>query len=255
MKLSSILPVLVAAIIGCSSGESQPEQSESVSQPLHAWADYHWFRTSNPLNLTLSSNLTPVWAPYLNTTSSDWNVSSVIETSIVQGSVNPKRCPPTLGRVEICNSAYGRNGWLGIAQIWVSSGHIKQAVVKLNDTYYKMSQYNNVGYRNMVMCQEVAHAFGLDHQDEVQTNTNLGSCMDYTNNPYGPPSNEHPNAHDYEQLEIIYSHLDTLATAELATESDPNHWGELASSVGHSETYVRNLGHGEMLVTHVFKAE
>jgi hypothetical protein len=37
--------------------------------------------------------------------------------------------------------------------------------------------------------------------------------MDYSKNPQGGKmngslSNEHPNAHDYEQLELIYAHLD-----------------------------------------------
>jgi hypothetical protein len=58
------------------------------------------------------------------------------------------------------------------------------------------------------MCQEVGHGFGLDHQDENFNNPNLGTCMDYTNDPDGPLSNEHPNAHDYDQLVTIYSHLD-----------------------------------------------
>jgi hypothetical protein len=40
------------------------------------------------------------------------------------------------------------------------------------------------------MCQEVGHTFGLDHQDENFNNTNLGTCMDYTNDP---STNQHPN--------------------------------------------------------------
>jgi hypothetical protein len=35
--------------------------------------------------------------------------------------------------------------------------------------------------------------------------------MDYTDDPDGPPSNEHPNAHDFEQLETIYNHIDTTS--------------------------------------------
>ena len=33
--------------------------------------------------------------------------------------------------------------------------------------------------------------------------------MDYTSDPEGPPSNEHPNQHDYDQLETIYGHPDS----------------------------------------------
>jgi hypothetical protein len=62
------------------------------------------------------------------------------------------------------------------------------------------------------MCQEIAHDFGLAHQDETFNNPNLGSCMDYTSDPDGPPSNEHPDAHDLLQLQTIYAHLDTTST-------------------------------------------
>jgi hypothetical protein len=58
---------------------------------------------------------------------------------------------------------------------------------------------------------EIGHTFGLDHQDENFSNPNLGTCMDYTSDPDGP-SNEHPNAHDDQQLETIYAHLDASTT-------------------------------------------
>jgi hypothetical protein len=50
------------------------------------------------------------------------------------------------------------------------------------------------------MCQEVGHTVGLDHQDTSLDNPNLGTCMDYTSNPLGPPDNEHPKKHDYDEL-------------------------------------------------------
>jgi hypothetical protein len=36
--------------------------------------------------------------------------------------------------------------------------------------------------------------------------------MDYTRDPGGPPSNEHPNRHDYDQLRTIYAHTDPRTT-------------------------------------------
>src|SRR5215471_12815607 len=56
------------------------------------------------------------------------------------------------------------------------------------------------------------HTLGLDHQDTNFDNKNLGTCMDYTSNPYGPPDNEHPDQHDYDELVTIYSHLDSTTT-------------------------------------------
>jgi hypothetical protein len=128
--------------------------------------------------------------------------------------------------------------------------------VKVNDTYFNQAQYNTVAYRRLVMCQEVGHTFGLNHQDENQTNPNLGTCMDYTRNPVGPPSNEHPNAHDYAQLETIYSHTDSFNTPTRAVAlAGPSRasWGTLVEGRdGHGvATYVREHGHGTYTVTHV----
>lgn len=184
-----------------------------VALPLvanHSWGNYHWGRTANPFTVKLGDNVTSAWDKYLQTASTDWSKSSVLDTVIVAGQASTKRCRATTGRVEVCNAAYGFNGWLGVAGISVSGGHITAAYVKLNDSYFNSATYNTPAWRNMVMCQEIGHAFGLDHQDETFDNPNLGTCMDYTNDP---SSNQHPNAHDYEQLETIYAHTDSVNTA------------------------------------------
>jgi len=95
--------------------------------------------------------------------------------------------------VEVCNAAYGTNGWLGVAQIWVSRRHIVQGTTKVNDTYFSTGKYNTPAWRQMVMCQEVGHTFGLVHQDENFNNTNLGTCMDYTNDRAGLPARTAPS--------------------------------------------------------------
>ena len=183
----------------------------------HSWENYHWARAANPFTLNLADNLSSSWDTYLATATLDWNQSSVLDLNIIPGSQNPRRCRPTGGRVEICNYRYGNNGWLGIAQIWASGNHITQGVAKMNDSYFSKAYYNTPAWKRLVMCQEVAHVFGLDHQDENFDNPNLGSCMDYTSDPDGPPSNEHPNAHDYEELEAIYAHLDSFTTVATAS--------------------------------------
>jgi hypothetical protein len=127
-----------------------------------------------------------------------------------------------------------------------------------------MAQYNTAPYRRLVMCQEVGHGFGLAHQDENHTNPNLGSCMDYTRDPDGPPSNEHPNSHDYSMLSTIYSHTDGFSTTGAfdvtAAFGDGtlvgNHrstWGELVSgTMGKgANTFMRDFGNGNYTVTHV----
>jgi hypothetical protein len=70
--------------------------------------------------------------------------------------------------------------------------------LKVNDTYFNTPTYDTTPWRNLVMCQEVGHTLGLDHQDTSFDNPNLGTCMDYASNPLGPPDNEHPNKHDYD---------------------------------------------------------
>ena len=136
----------------------------------HSWGGYHWARTSNPFILKTGDNVSSIWDTHLDFAISDWNFSSVLDLQKVAGGTNPRRCRPTAGRIEVCNAAYGFNGWLGPAQIWISGGHITQAVAKMNDTYFNTSTYNKSEWRQLVMCQEVAHDFGLDHQDEVFNN-------------------------------------------------------------------------------------
>lgn len=229
----------------------------------HSWGEYHWARTSNPFTLKLGDNVSGVWDSHLVTTSNDWSLSSVLNTTIVSGLSSPRTCKPILGRVEVCNSKYGNNGWLGIAQIWISSGnHITQAVTKMNDTYFSRAPYNTSAWRNLVMCQEVGHVFGLDHQDENFNNTNLGTCMDYTNDPN---TNQYPNSHDYSQLESIYSHLDTTTTVNAVSsgnnrdsvDSDPSSWGRAVAQdySGKNSKFEKDLGNGNKVITHVFWAE
>ncbi len=229
-----------------------------VAQASHSWDGYHWARTSNPFSVKLGDNVDAKWDAYLKTTSADWTKSTVVDTPIAAGSTNPRSCRPTAGRVEVCNAAYGGTGWLGIASINITGGkHITQGTVKLNDTYFNTAKYNTPAWRNVVSCQEVGHTLGLDHQDENFTNADLGTCMDYSNNPV---PNQHPNVHDYSMLQSIYSHLDSTTTvgARVASKgraagNDPSSWGERVSgskAAGQS-TYVRRLGGGNKVVTYV----
>lgn len=240
----------------------------------HSWGGYHWARTSNPFTLKTGDNVSAQWDGYLDEAITDWNQAAELNLVKVAGGANPKNCRPTVGQIEVCNSRYGQNGWLGIAQIWVTGGtHITQGVTKLNDSYFNMPTYNTPAWRRLVTCQEIAHDFGLDHQDETFNNQNLGSCMDYTNDPDGGgsygPSNEHPNQHDFEQISAIYSHLDSSSTVAAAlpdgapaamTQIDldgPGQWGRLVSSSrnGRSQTYELDFGRGHKVITHVFWAD
>ena len=94
----------------------------------HSWGDYHWGRTTSPFALSLGDNVSPSWEPFLSSSAFDWSASNMLDAFVVAGKTNPKNCRPIKGRVEVCNSAYGNNGWLGIAQIWLSGKHITPAL-------------------------------------------------------------------------------------------------------------------------------
>lgn len=243
----------------------------SKASANHSWGGYHWARTANPFALMLGDNVSSTWDSYLATTSSDWSQSSVLDTTIVSGASNPKNCRATNGRVEVCNSKYGNNGWLGLAQIWITGGeHIYQGVTKVNDTYFNTSKYNTPAWRNLVMCQEVGHTLGLDHQDENFDNRNLGTCMDYTSDP---STNQHPNQHDYDELQLIYAHLDNFTTVATGTSQklplglsvagevlagdfeNRSDWGRELKNNGHVAVYERDFGAGQKLFTFVIWAE
>ena len=240
----------------------------TVADANHAWGTFHWGTTALPFTLKAGDNVSATWDAYLDEAISDWSQSSVLGLTKVAGSTRPKICRPTSGRLEVCNAAYGGTGWLGVAQIWANGSHITQATAKMNDTYFNTATYNTPEWRRMVMCQEVAHDFGLGHQDEVFNNPNLGSCMDYTSNPDGPPSNQHPNIHDFEQIFLIYNHLDATSTmsgsspngspaiGEIDLDS-PGQWGRLVRSnqTGRVQVYERDFGRGHKVITHVFWAD
>src|SRR5215204_2791091 len=239
-----------------------------AAQANHSWGKYHWARTSNPFTLQLADNVSSTWDGYLATTSTDWSDSSasssasVLDTRIIPGTRNPTTCTPTSRTVEVCNAAYGTNGWLGVAQIWVSRRHIVQGTTKVNDTYFSTGKYNTPSWRQLVMCQEVGHTFGLDHQDENFNNTNLGTCMDYTRTPDGPPRNVSPNAHDYEELDIIYSHFDSFTSVNASTGqpnaalNNPSEWGQLVKVAhgGKTQIFERDLPNRQRVVTFVIWA-
>ncbi len=238
----------------------------SVAYATHAWGPYHWARTANPFTLNVGDNVSSAWDAYLAEASTDWSASAVLDTTVVAGQ-GGSNCKSISGTTQVCNRKYGATGWLGLAQIWVSGSHITKGVAKMNDTYFNTSTYNTPPWRRLVMCQEIAHTFGLAHQDETFSNPNLGSCMDYTSNPAGPPSNEHPNAHDFEQLETSYAHLDSSTTLKSSTSSSPGkssadlpeqaEWGKVVRSDGRGRPslFERDLGNDERVFTFVIWAE
>lgn len=249
----------------------------------HSWGTYHWASNGRGVDLTINRAITPAWSNALAIAVTDWEKSRKLSlTARDAAGVNRKRCSPILGEILVCNDSYGQRGWLGIASIWLSNGHIVQGTTQLNDTYFDMDRYNTAAWRTMVACQEVGHDFGLDHQDEVFGNVNLGTCMDYSSNPEGGiyngfdygPSNEHPNSHDYSQLTSMYGHNDGASTAatdfgvrevgkpaaQPASSAPaglgPAEWGRAVrnDAQGRPNMFEKQIAPGQKVITHVLWA-
>lgn len=233
---------------------------------VHSWGGYHWARTTPQFTLKLGDNMTSAdWKSHLAQTSSDWNSgNSAVLTSIVAGTAG-RRCKMVAGTTQVCNGTYGNNGWLGLASINITGGtHITQGTAKMNDTYFNTATYNNPNEREHVVCQEVAHTFGLDHQSTNGSSQN--TCMDYFSNTganAGSTLSTKPNQHDFDELNIIYAHLDSTSTvAALAAQAssadevtnEAATWGQLVSQSknGRSSTYERYNSDGSKTVTHVY---
>ena len=244
------------------------------TQATHSWSTYHWARTTPQFTLKLGDNLTAAdWKSHMAGTSSHWNAgNSAVLTVVVPGTSN-RRCSMVAGTTQVCNGKYGNNGWLGLASINITGGvHITQGTAKMNDTYFSTATYNNPNEKLHVMCQEIAHTFGLDHQST--DGSSLNSCMDYFSNTGANASSTlstKPNAHDFEQLNIIYAQLDSTSTFNGATAAslagiapadstyvdvsdDANSWGQLVrqSANGRSSVYERHNSDGSKTVTHVY---
>jgi hypothetical protein len=245
--------------------------SLSPASANHSWGGYHWAGNGSDLTLKVNTAITSQWNTSVGKAISDWDKSTELTLNgPIAVSVRTKQCNPIAGQILVCNDRYGQRGWLGIATIWLdSSGHIAQGTTKLNDSYHDYAPYNSASWRSLVACQEIGHNFGLDHQDENFNNSNLGTCMDYTSNPDGPPANTSPNAHDYDELKIIYNHNDGYTTATFGTNlnvrgrlpstdigNSPAEWGRAIhrDMLGRPDVFAKDFGGGVRALTHVFWA-
>src|SRR6266542_5733720 len=196
----------------------------NVASATHSWGGYHWARQSPQFTLKLGNNLSAGWQTHLSNASSDWNSPQLFEastpllTAIVAGQSN-RNCRMIAGTTQVCDANYGYNGWLGLATINITGGeHITQGSAKMNDSYFNSSTYNNPNEKQHVMCQEIAHTFGLDHQSTDGSSQN--TCMDYFSNTganAGSTLSTRPNQHDFDELNIIYAHLDNTTTVSTST--------------------------------------
>lgn len=175
----------------------------------HSWASYHWERTTPEIAVPIVDFTTGEWAQSnrVQTAVSDWNQSEYINSPYMRGSATNTACPIVSGEIHVCNDEYGDTGWVGIASITTTRGrttHITGGVSKMNDTYFALPQYDNDVWRQLVMCQEIGHDYGLGHQNESFSTNTTDSCMEYTSTPTA--IDKTPDQHDYYQLANVYAH-------------------------------------------------
>lgn len=181
------------------------------------------------------------------------NQSAVIFSSVENGSLDGRQvCDFVPGKIRVCNFEHGTSGtWqnvVGLTSFFYNpaNGHISKAKMRLNDSYLKGTQS---GYqylddplaRQEVMCHELGHALGLNHQ--------AASCLRSRIEPALKPI---PNAHDYAQLETSY-HAGSGEGTGRSAAGHHSHDAADADAASH-DTHVlsvRDAPNGEKEITFV----
>ena len=247
----------------------------------HVWSNFHWRRTSSAiLNIPVRRFHSSAWLTRFNTAMTDWRKSSMTKVRPFQQSTGgpSNTCPAALNKITSCDGSYGNTGWLGLATVWTfSGGHIAQGTSKVNNTYFNTSAYNTVPWRQLVICQEIGHLFGIGHVNIIFTNANTGSCMDYTNDPDGgpggasssDPNNMHPNSHDYSLINSRHNHIGSILPgfaperevemSAAAATFNPMKLSDLGTLMsigdgGRTERYQREFGGGVTATSFVIRA-
>jgi hypothetical protein len=190
----------------------------ATTLPTQSWKGYHWAHTGN-LAIMVGNNTAAKWAPYLSTAEAAWSTDKYIDYVPMAGMTQASTCGGIYGTIQVCSGNYGATGWSGWTTVWTTGTQIYQATIKLNDYYFNQSKYNNAAYFQQVICQELGNALGLDDSDHSYSNLNVGSCMDYTNDPSGKKgtngtlANLAPSTTDFSHLDTIYSTLDKTQLA------------------------------------------
>ena len=229
---------LALAMLAAAPGEALLSQS---------WNGYHWAHTGN-LAIMVGNNTSTKWAPYLATAETVWSTDKYIDFLPMAGMTNATSCAGIYGTVQVCSGNYGATGWSGWTTVYTSGTSIYQATIKLNDYYFNQAKYNNAAYFQQVICQELGNALGLQDADRTYTNANVGSCMDYTNDPSGTKgtngtlANIAPSTTDFSHLDTIYATLDktqlvftkptTSGNAQAASVPEPGSWSLMLIGFG-----------------------
>lgn len=256
LKHTAVLLISVSAVCGA-------HTAANATNP-RSWNNYTWGRTGN-LSVQLVNNTSAAWTPYLQTAAAQWSAATNIEYRVVTGpAIDASACSPTYGVIEVCSANYGKNGWLGMTNVYTSGGHIVMATVRYNDYYPTTSTwYSGTAWYTNTSCHELGHALGLTHQDATKSNVNSGSCLDLTADPSGKRASTGgitdltPGTMDFAALADIYKTPSgiQLASTTYTMASDgsfvpePAAWALMLTGFGLVGTTMRRRSSRRTMVT------
>ena len=135
----------------------------SGAEASHQWSNYHWERDGVAVRDVTVANMHDTgsnWDSMFGSIIIDWNNSAGANFAVREPG------PDESADVESFNADYGKTGWLGLAQIWISRGkykHITRGRAHENDYYTNELYFDETTEQKHVICQEIGHTFGLDH--------------------------------------------------------------------------------------------
>ena len=82
----------------------------------------------------------------------------------------------------MCNSDYGDTGWLGLAQIWITSqNHIVQGVTEMNDYYFSGACFNAFHGRDVHRTMFHGYCVAFKFHQRIPQNHDTGASRIDTN--------------------------------------------------------------------------
>lgn len=197
MKAAAL--TLVLAIAACGAPAPAPAPATTATG-LHSWSTYHWPTPRAP-------------AVFDKTKGTYWAVAAHVADWATLGTPMQPTMTTRRADADVTVTDGRSTQWLGLAQISLDAdGHITSGKVTLNTAILSTDPRFGPEASAHVLCQELGHIWGLNHNrsaldtcmNDCATAATEAEWLACLNHPDGTT----PNAHDVEQLLIIYDHVD-----------------------------------------------